>query len=74
MVVETHVTQHHDGAEQQRGGVSQVHASNIGGGAMNLQAATTDLVRLHDNTDLDFSQTSIVLSVSAVNLQQCRSL
>lgn len=36
MLVETHVTQHHHAAEQQRGGVGQVHAGDVGGGAVNL--------------------------------------
>ena len=36
MVVETHVTQHHDGAEQQGGGVRHVQAGNVGGGAVDL--------------------------------------
>lgn len=41
-VMETHVTQHHDRAEQQGGGVRQVHAGDVGGGAVNLQVEETD--------------------------------
>lgn len=37
VLVEPHVTQHHDRAEQQGGGVGQVHASDVGGGAVHLQ-------------------------------------
>lgn len=40
--METHVTQHHDSAEQQGSGVGHVHAGDVGGGAMNLQVEQTD--------------------------------
>lgn len=42
--METHVTQHHDRAEQQGGGVRHVHAGDVGGGAVNLQVEETDSV------------------------------
>lgn len=34
LVGETHVTQHHDGAEEESGGVGQALAGNVGGGAV----------------------------------------
>lgn len=40
--METHVTQHHDGAEQQGGGVRHVLAGDVGGGAVNLRVEETD--------------------------------
>lgn len=42
VVVETHVTQHHDGAEQQSGGVRHVHAGDVGGGAVDLRGRHTE--------------------------------
>lgn len=37
VVMETHVAQHHDSAEQQGGGVRHVQAGDVGGGAVDLQ-------------------------------------
>lgn len=41
VLVEPHVTQHHDSAEQQGGGVGQVHPGDVGGGAVHLQDEQT---------------------------------
>lgn len=43
VVMETHVTQHHDGAEQQGGGVRHVQAGDVRGGAMNLHEGHTEI-------------------------------
>lgn len=37
VVMETHVTQHHDSAEQQSGWVRHVQTGDVGGGAVHLQ-------------------------------------
>lgn len=34
--VQTHVTEHHDCAEQQGGGIGQIHSCNIRGSAVDL--------------------------------------
>ena len=36
VVMETHVTQHHDSTEQQGGRVCHVHAGDVRGGTVNL--------------------------------------
>lgn len=37
VVMVTHVTQHHHGAEQQGGGVGQIQTGDVGGGSVDLQ-------------------------------------
>lgn len=55
--VEPHVTQHHDGAQQQSSGVRHVHPSNVRGSAVNLDViknvATSSFI-IHKIEDIIF--------------------
>lgn len=63
VVVQTHVTQHHDGAEQQGSGIRQIHASNVGGGAMHLHDKHTKTHRkILDKVQLKISRVSLGLN------------
>lgn len=42
VAVQSHVPQHHDGAEEEGGGVRQVHARDVGGRSMHLGDGTAE--------------------------------